>query len=97
MRPALKRRRCGRPYGGWRGDEDAGACGGRHHGRAAVGGGGRHEAVAVRALAPIAVLFGVMLVVVVLTLTGVLGGDARPPLSTSTTVVTIQLLGPEAR
>jgi hypothetical protein len=50
-----------------------------------------------RVMAPIAVLLGVILVVVVLTLTGVLAGEERPPLSTSSTVVTIQLLGPESR
>jgi hypothetical protein len=48
-------------------------------------------------LAPIAILVGVVIVLVVLTLTGVLAGEERPPLSTSTTVVTIQLFGPEAR
>jgi hypothetical protein len=49
-----------------------------------------------RALVPIVVLLGVMLVVVALTLTGVLGGEERTPLSTSTTVVTVQLYGPNA-
>lgn len=49
-----------------------------------------------KVLAPIAVLLGVMLVMVILTVTGALGGQERTPLSTSTTVVTIQLFGPDS-
>ena len=49
-----------------------------------------------RAFAPLALLLGVVLVLVVLTLTGVLHGEDRVPLSTSTTSVTVELFGPGA-
>ena len=47
-----------------------------------------------RVFAPLALLLGVMLVLVVLTLTGVLQGEERVPLTTSTTPVTVELFGP---
>jgi hypothetical protein len=48
-----------------------------------------------RALAPLALLLCVMLVLVILTLTGVFHGDERAPLTTSTTPVTVELFEPE--
>jgi hypothetical protein len=47
-----------------------------------------------KALAPLMLLLGVVLVLVVLTLTGVLHGEERVPLTTSTTPVTVELFGP---
>ena len=49
-----------------------------------------------RAFVPWALLLSVMLVLTVLTLTGVLHGEERVPLTTSTTPVTVELFGPGA-
>jgi hypothetical protein len=50
--------------------------------------------IAARVLAPLGLLLAVMLVALLIAASGVLGGAQRPPLSTSTTPVTYELLGP---
>ena len=80
MPRARRRRRCAQRFGTLRGSEQAAQLRGPLK----------------RAFAPLALLLGVMLVLAVLTLTGVLHGEERVPLTTSTTSVTVELFGPGA-
>jgi hypothetical protein len=59
-----------------------------------AGGEGLRGARVWRVLAPLGLLLAVMLVALLIAASGVLGGTQRPPLSTSTTPVTYELLGP---